>query len=120
MTVEDTLDRYDQAWNEDDEETCRAHLRASLTDDGVYCDPTVEVVGPDALAAHIGETRRAFSGFRIKRTSGFEQHHGYGRFEWRMTSNEDELIVDGFDVVRLATDGRLQSIVGFFGPFPQQ
>ena len=120
VTVEETLDSYDRAWNEDDRETCRAHLMRCLTDEGVYCDPTVEVVGADALAAHIGETRRAFGGFRIKRTSGFEQHHDYGRFAWRMTSNEGEVIVDGFDVVRLATDGRFQSIVGFFGPFPDQ
>lgn len=70
MTLEETLDRYDQAWNEDDEETCRAHLKRCLTDDGVYCDPTVEVVGADALAANIGVTRRAFGGFRIKEDVG--------------------------------------------------
>lgn len=120
MTLQETLDHYDQAWNEDDEETCRAHLKWSLTDGGLYCDPTVEVVGVGPLAAHIAETRRAFGGFHIKRTSGFEQHHEYGRFAWRMTSNEGELIVEGFDVVRLAADGRFQSIVGFFGPFPEQ
>jgi hypothetical protein len=120
VTLEETLDLYDEAWNDDDEASRRAHLRRCLTDEGIYCDPTVEVVGADALAAHIGETRSAFGGFSIKRTSGFEQHHGYVRFAWRMTSNEGEPIVDGFDVVRLATDGRFQSIVGFFGPFPEQ
>lgn len=99
MTVEETLNKYDSAWNEDDEETCRVYLRACFTDDGVYCDPTVEVVGPDALAEHIGQIRRAFGGFLIKRTSGFEQHHDYGRFAWRMWSDEGEVIVEGFDVV---------------------
>lgn len=120
MTIEETLDLYDQAWNEDDEEARRGHLKRCLTDDGVYCDPTVEVVGADALAEHIGGTRRAFGGFHIKRTSSFEQHHGYGRFAWRMTSNEGELLIDGFDVVRLTTDGRFQSVVGFFGPFQER
>jgi hypothetical protein len=119
VKVEETLDTYDQAWNEDDEQACRAHLRGCLTDDVIYCDPTVEVTGPAALAQHIVQTRRAFGGFRIKRTSGFEQHHDYGRFTWRMTSEGGELIVEGFDVVRLATDGRFTSIVGFFGPFPE-
>ena len=119
MNIEETLDTYDRAWNEDDRQTCRAHLTRCFSDRGVYCDPMVEVIGSDALAEHIEQTRRAFGGFRIKRTSGFEQHHDYGRFAWRMWSDEGEVIIEGFDVVRLAADGRFQSIVGFFGPFPE-
>ena len=120
MTIEETLESYDQAWHEDDEDACRALLTRCLTDDGVYCDPTVHIVGPDAFAEHIVQSRRAFGGFRIERTSGCEQHHGYGRFAWRMTSKDGELIVEGFDVVQLAADGRFTSIVGFFGPFPER
>ena len=119
MTIGETLDRYGDAWNEDDEEARRAYLRQSLTDDAVYCDPTVEVTGPNALADHIGQSRGAFGRFRIERTSGYEEHHGYGRFAWRMTSDAGELIVEGFDVVRIAPDGRFKSVVGFFGPFPE-
>ncbi|HEY7876175.1 MAG TPA: nuclear transport factor 2 family protein [Actinomycetota bacterium] len=116
--IDEILDSYDRAWNEEDPERCLEHLRACLTDEGVYCDPTVEIVGSNALAEHIGRTRSAFGGFRIERTSGFEEHHGYERFTWRMTSKDDEPIVEGFDVVRLAADGRFVSILGFFDPFP--
>jgi hypothetical protein len=120
MTVSETLDKYGDAWNEDDEEARRAQLKESLTDDAVYCDPTAEVAGPHELAEHIEQTRSAFGQFRIERTSGFEEHHGYGRFAWRMMSDDGELIVEGFDVVRIAADGRFQSVIGFFGPFPER
>ena len=119
MTLSEVLDAYGAAWNEDDEEERKAHLAKSLADDAVYCDPTVEVTGPVALAEHIGQSRNAFGRFRIDRTSGADEHHGYLRFSWRMQSDEDELIVEGFDVVRIADDGRFQTIVGFFGPFPE-
>lgn len=119
MTVDEALNAYGDAWNEVDEQARRAQLRQSLTEDAVYCDPTVEVTGPDALAEHIAQTRREFAGFHIDRTSGFEEHHGHGRFAWRMVSDAGEVIVEGFDVVRIAADGRFRSIIGFFGPFPE-
>lgn len=120
MKDPDALVSYGDAWNEDDAEARLAHLKACLTDDAVYCDPTVDLKGPEALADHIGQTRTAFGSYRIDRTSGFEEHHGYGRFAWRMTSDEGQPIVDGIDVVRVAADGRLSSIIGFFGPFPER
>lgn len=42
-----------------------------------------------------------------------------GRFAWRMRLEDGEVLVEGFDVVRLAADNRLESIIGFFGPFPE-
>ena len=118
MTITEVLDAYGAAWNEDDAEVREARLRESFADDGTYCDPTVEVVGSRAFGEHIGRTRESFGPFRIERTSGYDEHHGYGRFSWRMESSAGELIVDGFDVVQLAADGRLRTIIGFFGPFP--
>ena len=105
MSVDETLASYDLAWNEDDQEARRAHLARCFTEEGVYCDPMVEAVGHDALAEYIGQTRRGFGGFRIKRTSGFERHHDYGRFSWQMWSANGESLLEGFDVVRLAADG---------------
>lgn len=120
MTVIESIDKYGDAWNENDAETRRALLREVLAEHAVYCDPTVEVTGADGLAKHIGQTRQAFGDYRIDRTSGWEEHHGYGRFAWRMSSTDDEVIVEGFDVVRVDRAGRLQTIIGFFGPFPER
>ena len=119
MTVEEILESYFLAWNGEDVETRRSHLMRCVTDDAVYRDPTAEVFGPDALADHIEKTRRAFGGFSIQRTSGFEQHHAHGRFAWQMRLEDGGVLVEGFDVVRLAADNRLESIIGFFGPFPE-
>ncbi len=119
MALREILDAYDAAWNEDDAQARRTWLRESLADDGVYCDPMVEVTGRDALAEYIEQSRSAYGRFRME-TSGHDGHHGYVRFAWRMESEKGDLIVDGFDVVRTAADGRLQSIVGFFGPFPER
>lgn len=120
MIGSEILDMYGDAWNEDDQEAREALLRKSLADDAVYCDPTAEVSGSAALAEHIGRSRSALGRFRIERTSAYEEHHGYGRFSWRMESDEDELIAEGFDVVQIAADGRLQTVIGFFGPFPKR
>lgn len=116
--MQEVLDTYGAAWNEDDEEARHALLARSLSDDATYCDPTAEVASRAALSDHIGRVRSEFGRFRIQTTSGYEEHHGYVRFTWRMEAENGDLLVEGFDVVRLDSDGRVQNIVGFFGDFP--
>ena len=118
MTLTEILDIYNAAWNETDAETRRAHLEEAFVDDGVYCDPMVHAVGPAAISDYIGQAFVGFGAFSIERTSGLDEHHGYVRFTWHMVSPSGEALVDGFDVVRLADDGRLREVIGFFGPFP--
>ena len=119
MTVEDIIDRYCEAWNERDAERRAALLENAWSDDGVYCDPTAHVIGRAALVEHIGGVFDTFGSYRMWRSSGLDEHHGHVRFAWTMQTEGEDVIADGIDVVRLAPDGRIGSIIGFFGPVPE-
>jgi hypothetical protein len=118
MDAMETVTAYGNAWNEPDEAKRRALLESAWADDGTYCDPTAIAEGRDALLEHIAGFRAMFPGARIETTSGVEEHHGWARFAWSMVDENGATSIEGFDVCEFAGDGRLQRIVGFFGPFP--
>ncbi len=118
MEVTKVVGAYGAAWNEPDEASRRKLLEAAWSDDGVYCDPTAEVVGREALVAHIAGFHGQFAGGRIDLTSGVDEHDGWLRFAWTVVGADGSTLMDGFDIGQLAPDGRLARIVGFFGPFP--
>lgn len=113
----DLIDGYCGAWCEADAGRRVAMLAEALTDGAVYTDPTVRVVGVEALATHIGTVLAANPGARVSRTSRVEAHHDVARFAWQMTRADGTVLPEGVDFVELTSDGtRLCSITGFFGP----
>lgn len=118
MASDDVVAAYVAAWDEPDGEARRALLERAWADDGVYCDPRVLVEGREALADHIGAVLAGRPGFRIVASSGVEAHHDCVRFGWRLLDPDGAVAVDGVDFGVLGADGRLNRIVGFFGPLP--
>lgn len=118
MGVREVVAAYGAAWAEHDEDSRRKLLEEAWADDGVYCDPTAKVEGRDALVAHIAGFHQQFPGARLDLASGVDEHDGWLRFAWKLVGSDGATVMDGFDVGELAPDGRLQRIVGFFGPFP--
>lgn len=114
-TVEEIVLAYVAAWVETDEGKRRALLEKSWAENGTYNDPTVEVVGREALVQHIGGIHKRFAGHRILLTSGVDEHHGWLRFTWAMVSPEGSRVSEGIDFGEVSSDGRLISITGFFG-----
>ena len=55
-------------------------------------------------------------GARIEVTSGADEHHGRIRFGWKLTGAPQAM--DGIDVGQVDADGRLLSILGFWGANP--
>ena len=55
-------------------------------------------------------------GHRIDVTTAVDEHDGHLRFGWTMFDPAGAVVVEGMDYGTLAADGRLQRIVGFFGP----
>jgi hypothetical protein len=109
---------YGACWNEPDEAARRELLASAWADDGTYCDPTATVEGREALVAHIGTVQVAMPGHTIDLVTGADEHDGHLRFGWVMHGPDGSTVLEGMDYGRLAEDGRLQQIVGFFGPFP--
>lgn len=118
MDLERAVERYGAAWGETDEAARRKVLEEVWAENGLYCDPTARVEGREAFVAHIGGFHETFPGARIDLASGADEHDGYFRFAWTMVGADGATVVDGFDVGHRGDDGRIDLIVGFFGPFP--
>jgi len=117
-STKETVEAYMAAWNENDEAKRRALLEKAWADDGRYTDPMSDAPGRDALVALISQFQQQMPGASIAATSGIDEHHGRLRFAWKMTAPDGSTGMEGIDVGQLAEDGRLQSIVGFFGSPP--
>jgi hypothetical protein len=117
MSLQEIVDAYGAAWNERDDAARAELLERAWADDGVYCDPSATVNGRAALVAHIGGFHQTMPDHTIDLTSGVDAHAGKFRFTWVMRK-AGEVALEGVDFGELAPDGRIQRIVGFFGPFP--
>lgn len=109
---------YAQSWNETDEGVRSELLEVAWGDDAQYTDPTAHVRGRHELVRHIGGFQEQWPGARIEMSSGVDLHHRMLRFRWQMIGPDGTVTLEGMDFGEVGDDGRLQRIVGFFGPFP--
>lgn len=115
-TLDQLIDTYCAAWSHPDPEQRRKILDAVLTTDATYTDPTVHTVGVDELLAHINSVLERRPGATVVRTSGVDAHHNLARFAWQVVNADGSALPDGLDLVEISDDGRINRIVGFFGP----
>lgn len=120
MDAAETVAKYGAAWSEPDEAGRRRLLEEAWADGGVYRDPSAVAEGREALIAHIGNFRQAMAGHEIVLTSGVDVHGRHLRFAWKMRGPDGADAMEGVDFGELDDDGRLRSIVGFFGPWPER
>jgi hypothetical protein len=115
MSVQETVDTYIDAWNEEDESK-RAELIAKCwSESGTYTDPMADVRGRDALSELIAGFHKQMPGASIDVTTGIDQHHNQIRFGWALKGGS---AIEGIDVGSLDGDDKLLSIVGFWGVNP--
>ncbi|WP_432013275.1 nuclear transport factor 2 family protein [Streptomyces cucumeris] len=114
-----TVARYFEAWNATDAGTLAKAVAAALTEDGTYTDPLTDVRGHQELAAVIAGVHEQFPGFEFRHTGTVDGHHDTARFTWELVSTADgSAPVAGFDVITLAEDGRVRSVLGFLDRVP--
>ena len=118
MTHEEVLAAYANAWNTDDDNQRRALLERAWADDGELVDPTGRFDGREAVMQLIIDTRSQVGNLQVSATTGYDRHHNWVRFGWRIAA-DGSTISEGIDAVELADDGRIKRIVGFEGPFPE-
>ena len=117
MTPRETVVAYVSAWAEPDHARRLAILDVCWATDGVYVDPSSRADGREALSAHIAGFQQMFVDARINLASEVDEHDGYLRFAWTMSSPDASQASDGADFGNLDEDGRLKLICGFFGPW---
>ena len=115
---EENILAYISAWSETDEKKRRIFLEQCWGENSRYTDPTGNMEGREALNQHIGRFLQRFPDHRFLLTSGVNQHHGWLRFTWTLVKPDGSKLMDGCDFGAVGSDGRLQSILGFFGPLP--
>ncbi|QKV91824.1 nuclear transport factor 2 family protein [Streptomyces sp. NA02950] len=111
--------RYFEAWNATEADTLAKAVAAAWSEDGSYTDPLVDVRGHEQLAAVIAGAHEQFPGFEFRHTGTADGHHDIVRFTWELVSTADgSAPVAGFDVITLAEDGRIRSVLGFLDRVP--
>ncbi|MGD3111294.1 nuclear transport factor 2 family protein [Streptomyces sp. YGL11-2] len=110
--------RYIEAWNATEEGARAKAVAAAFTEDATYTDPLADVAGHEGLAAAIAGAHQQFPGFVFRLLGAVDGHHDIARFGWELVAPDGTAPVAGFDVVRLAEDGRIRSVLGFLDRVP--
>ena len=103
------------AWNEPDASLTRVHLEKALAPDVRFADPSIDVTGIDAFEANVHDVRAKNPGNVYSRVSDIDSQHGFHRYHWAIYNAAGELVLPGFDVVEVNADGKVASVIGFFG-----
>jgi hypothetical protein len=113
-TLTAVVDAYIASWHEDDPAKRAALVEQAWAEGARYVDPLLDLAGYEQLATLAPVLAEHYPGHRIRRTSAVDAHHGYCRFTWELAGPDGNAVITGLDVARLAEDGRLQGIAGFF------
>lgn len=111
-----SVDGFLELWNATDDATRREAIERTYTADGCFSDPTAQVVGHDAIEAHVVGTMAVFEGRTFALVGEPDLHHDRLLFRWQMHSPDGSVELDGVDVGHLAPDGRFADTTGFFLP----
>lgn len=114
----DTVRRYLDAWNATDPAQRRAAVRTAFADDARYVDPLADVTGHDALDALIAGVQARFGGMVFAPSGESDAHHDVVRFTWTLGPAGAEPPIVGFDIARIAPDGRIAFVAGFLDRVP--
>ncbi|MGV9312920.1 nuclear transport factor 2 family protein [Streptomyces sp. NPDC003691] len=116
---EAAVERYFAAWNAPDAEVRAKAVAAAWTEDGSYLDPLMEVAGHEAIAGGIAAAAAQFPGCAFRLKGAVDGHHGIARFSWDLVVLADgSSPAGGSDVITLAEDGRITSVLGFLDRVP--
>ena len=118
MATKDTVATYIAAWNEKDEAKRRQLIDQCWADAGIYTDPMSDVKGKDELFATIAGFHGQMPDAAINLTSAIDEHHGRIRFGWKLVNGPQPM--EGIDVGIITSDGKLASIIGFWGANPAE
>ncbi len=114
------IDEYVATWNETDPALRRAMIEKVWTEDGFYVDRGAEARGADQISANIERIHRKFPDRIYGRTSDIYHHRDRARFEWAIIDPTGRPTFGGVAYVKFAGDNRLRSVIGFFGPIPDE
>ena len=106
-------DLYLSAWSDISAEERRKRLESCVTDDCVYTDPTEQRHGRADLMDRIEISQERYPGAHFVNDK-FLHHHGQGHCDWTMYDGGGKVLAHGASYSRVAEDGRLKQMTGFY------
>jgi hypothetical protein len=114
MTNSATLaEQYFAIWNETDADLRASAIEKTWAPDGTFVDPSFAATGYDELSAMVGTAQGMFPGLRFAVTGTIDEHHDRLRWTWELAAEGQKAVAGGTDIVTVAPDGRISSVVGF-------
>ena len=105
---------YFDMWNETDPVRRRAAVEAVWTPDAQSIDPMVDIIGWSAIEQFVIGLQQQYPNHAVLQSGAVDQHHNRARFPWVIKNPSGEIILSGIDCIRLAHDGRIAELTGFF------
>ena len=118
LTPDAAVKDYCAAWSTADRGVRDRLLARVWAPDGVYSDPEPTLAkGRAALSDAIAAFQRQYPGTHFQ-CSTPQSHHSAMRATWILLRPDGAQVTHGMDIYDMARDGRIQSVVGFFGDPP--
>jgi uncharacterized protein YndB with AHSA1/START domain len=110
------VDRYFSLWSEADAEA-RSHGLAQIADPQLqFQDAFSCTSGLDDFSEHMTATRLHMPGLALRRDGDVHQCQGTVLADWIAAKADGSIAGRGTNVFRLAPDGRVRQVVGFWKP----
>lgn len=117
--VTEIVDTYLESLGEPDPARRAAMVERAWAPAGRYVDPPRDLSGYEAIEAAIFDSLGRHPGGTFRRTTPVDAHHEYARFGWEFAGADGAILLTGLDIAVVAEDGRLSTIIGFFGDQPK-
>lgn len=114
----DIVARYLAVWNEADGARRRELIARTWAEDAHYVDPLMQGDGYAGIVMLVQGVQQQFPGYRFRQVGTVEEHHTYVRFAWELGPEDGPAPIAGSDVASLASDGRIQRVIGFLDRVP--
>jgi hypothetical protein len=116
---ETVLLAYAALWAEADAGRRQALLDQCLSNDARIIGPGFRLAGHAAISQEVERFLRHERGVRAVLASGYALHSGWARFGVAMVDATGAVVAEGEDVVELGADGRIATVVTFWGAVPE-
>jgi hypothetical protein len=117
LSPESAVTAYCAAWSITDRAARDQALARVWAADGLYSDADTYAKGVKGLSDAIADFQRHYAGTHFA-CSKPQSHHRFMRATWILLKPDGAQVTHGVDFYDMAPDGRIQRIVGFFGPPP--
>jgi hypothetical protein len=114
LSGDEAVGAFIAAWNTDDDSERLQLLTSCCTAGAEFVSPQGVINGIDAMSAAMGEFRRTAPAAAVV-NGAVDVHSGSVRFRWQTNWNDGREPLIGDDFGRLDSEGRITSMVSFYG-----